>query len=299
MNRAEDAPHYTLEVSEHWLAAARVVTLDARLYDPFIVTKVRPRGWRAAWAVLWGRWECRVQVGGDHEAHRAVFNADYAPCPASPAVLSSPEMAGSASFAFPPATPAYWRRWLGLPVLIVFLLAGCALSPVHAGEQGFVDLYGGVAGLPESDVPGFRYADLTEVVGARVGLWLGPSWALTFRGWYHQTDVLDERGPEPDLAVLGGSLELMARWDARLAWVKASLGPALAVMTLDRGDQDARALAPGLSGGLGLERPLWGPVRAFVEYHGAMLYPCFHYPDRTLTPRIWTHAGVGGLRVGF
>ena len=82
MNSAQAAPHYTLDVSERWLARGKIVTLDFReIHDPFITTKVRPRGWLAAWAVLCGRWECIVRVRGDQGAHRAVFESDYTPRP--------------------------------------------------------------------------------------------------------------------------------------------------------------------------------------------------------------------------
>lgn len=50
--------------------------------DPFITTRIRPSGWRAAWAVLFGKLEWRVHVRGKHNAvYRAVMTADYTPDP--------------------------------------------------------------------------------------------------------------------------------------------------------------------------------------------------------------------------
>jgi len=130
MNRAEDAPHYTLDVSEHWLDSGKIINLDDRpIYDPFIRTTVRPCGWRAALAVLLGRWECIVKVGGDREAHRAVFNSDYTPLPAEPPTFATPEDS-RASFGLSPRQPKRWRPRLSV-VLVGFILAGCSLSPIR------------------------------------------------------------------------------------------------------------------------------------------------------------------------
>lgn len=47
--------------------------------DPFIHTTVRPRGWRLALMVLFGRYELRVAVNGDPEIveHVLELNPDY------------------------------------------------------------------------------------------------------------------------------------------------------------------------------------------------------------------------------
>lgn len=47
--------------------------------DPFITTTIRPKGWRAALAVLLGRYEIVVRVDGEPAAYRVVFRGDYSP----------------------------------------------------------------------------------------------------------------------------------------------------------------------------------------------------------------------------
>lgn len=44
--------------------------------DPFIHTKLHPRGWRAAWAVLRGRYEVSVLVSADKDTIERVFLLD-------------------------------------------------------------------------------------------------------------------------------------------------------------------------------------------------------------------------------
>jgi hypothetical protein len=176
-------------------------------------------------------------------------------------------------------------------------------------ESGFVDLYGGALRLVESDVPDWTFRDTTGTVGARVGVWFAEPWGLAFRTWYFQSDAREEPSGLPsDLAFLGMSLELLARWRLGDRWTfYGSLGPALAVTTLDRAqlvdgavrDEDDRSLAPGATGSLGIEARLVGPLRAFVEGQASVVYPEFEFSDRTLTPVLVNLYGLAGVRLAF
>lgn len=74
-----DHKHYTVDICEEIQPGIDVRIASVEIYDPFIRTKLEPRGWRVAWAVLRGRYRLTVQVFGSPEAHRAVFGADYTP----------------------------------------------------------------------------------------------------------------------------------------------------------------------------------------------------------------------------
>lgn len=48
--------------------------------DPFVYTRLRPKGFRAAWQALRGKMELAVRIRGAHNAvYRAVMTADYTP----------------------------------------------------------------------------------------------------------------------------------------------------------------------------------------------------------------------------
>lgn len=66
-------PAYTVEIREN----GRRIALE-RIVDPFISTRVRPT-WKAAWAVLTGKYEVEVLVSGDRDRVEAVMelNPDY------------------------------------------------------------------------------------------------------------------------------------------------------------------------------------------------------------------------------
>lgn len=70
----ETGDRFTVEVRE----CGKRLSLET-LADPFIHTKVRPRGWRVALAVLRGRYEVLVHVSGDDEIVEDVMelNSDY------------------------------------------------------------------------------------------------------------------------------------------------------------------------------------------------------------------------------
>lgn len=69
-----DHCNYTVEVRER----GRRLSLE-RIVDPFVCTRVAPKGWRAAWDVLRGRYEVEVLVNGDRERVEQVMelNPDY------------------------------------------------------------------------------------------------------------------------------------------------------------------------------------------------------------------------------
>ena len=144
-------------------------------------------------------------------------------------------------------------------VLIVALVSVGFVSVAFAQDQGhgFADLYFGGTHLFKSDVPTWEFNDTEPVGGARVGFWLGRNWGLTLRGWYYQTDAKEEGGLSTgNLDFIGVALELLARWPLSDRWaLYGTLGPALAVATLDRqidptvrGKEDARSVAAGVSG---------------------------------------------------
>lgn len=199
------------------------------------------------------------------------------------------------------------RRALWVVAALALLLP----APAGAGERGrgFVDAYGGVAGLLESDVPDARFADAVPVVGGRVGVWLGDRIGLAFRTWYFQSDAKLERSTSPsDLAFLGLSLEALARWPLDERWsVYGSLGPAVAVTTLDFQrivggqpvEEDARSVAPGVSAGLGVEARVLPFLAVFAETHASLVYPSFHFSDQRLAPRLLNLYGLVGVRVPF
>lgn len=196
----------------------------------------------------------------------------------------------------------------GLVVLGLVLLATTGAVAAER-ERGFVDVYGGVTGLFESDVPDATFEDVSPLVGARVGVWLGERWGLSLRTWYFQTDArLRTSTSASDLAFLGVSLEAIARWplDRRFT-VYATLGPAMAVTTLDRqrivdgrpSEEDSRSVAPGVSGALGVEARLLPRLSAFVETQGSVVYPSFRFTDERFSPRLLNLQGLVGIRVPF
>jgi Outer membrane protein beta-barrel domain len=205
------------------------------------------------------------------------------------------------------------RRRIGLSV--VLLWAGLSVplcqgvSAAQDVEHGFVDVYVGVTRLFESDVPTWKFADDARAVGgARFGVWLGQNWGVTLRTWYHQTDAREEGGLSPsDLAFLGLSLELLGRWPLGDRWaLYGSLGPALVVNTLDRQidpatgqEDDARSVAVGASGAVGVEFRILKRLRAFGEVQSSLVYPSFEFRDQTITPRLINLNGLAGIRFGF
>lgn len=72
---------YTVEVREQ----GRRLSVEP-IPDPFICTRVMPRGLRAAFAVLFRRYEVEVLVGGDRDRIERVLelNPDYIGPPGSP-----------------------------------------------------------------------------------------------------------------------------------------------------------------------------------------------------------------------
>ena len=195
-------------------------------------------------------------------------------------------------------------------VVLLFVVAAGPPAPVEAQgqERGFVDLYGGATRLFEADVPTWQFADNTPVVGARVGVWLGQNWGVTLRTWYFQTDAKEEAGLSPsDLAFLGVSLELLGRWSLGERWaLYGSLGPSLAVNTLDvqidpatRREDDARSVAVGASGAVGVEFRILASLRAFVEAQTSFVFPSFELRDRTISPRLINVYGLTGIRIAF
>jgi hypothetical protein len=195
-------------------------------------------------------------------------------------------------------------------VVLVYVVVTGPLAPGEAQgqERGFVDLYGGATRLFEADVPTWQLADTSPVVGARFGVWLGQNWAVTLRTWYFQTDAREEGGLSPsDLAFLGVSLELLGRWPLGDRWaLYGSLGPSLAVNTLDvqidratRREDDARSVAVGASGAVGVEFRVVRSLKAFVEAQTSFVYPSFDLQDRTISPRLVNIYGLTGLRLAF
>jgi hypothetical protein len=204
------------------------------------------------------------------------------------------------------------RTRTGLATAILLLgMVALSLRPgvVAAAEQerAFVDVYLGITRLRESDVPQWTFADTKGLAGARFGFWLGENWGLTFRTWYFQSDATQPNVSPSDLAFLGLSLELIARWPLGEHWfVYGSLGPAVAVTTLDaqldpatRKEADARSLAVGVSGGLGVEFRFLKYLGAFAELQSSLVYPSFDLPDRTISPRLLNLYGLAGIRVVF
>ncbi|HXH83694.1 MAG TPA: outer membrane beta-barrel protein [Candidatus Tectomicrobia bacterium] len=196
--------------------------------------------------------------------------------------------------------------------LVVALLAiALVAAPAAAQERehGFADLYGGVAGLLESDVRAWDFADASTTVGGRLGVWLGERWGLAFRTWYFQTDAKERVGASPsDLAFLGLALELFARWPLDERWtLYGALGPAVAVTTLDRSrrvdgaivEEDARGVGPGGSGSVGIQARVAGPFSAFAELQTTLVYPELSFQGQTITPRLLTVHGLMGVRVRF
>jgi len=200
-------------------------------------------------------------------------------------------------------------------VLVVALVcAGIAvplspdIAPAQGRERGFVDLYLAGTRLFESDVPTWNFADWVTVGGGRFGFWLGQNWGLTFRAWYFQTDANEEGGLSPsDLGFLGMSLELLGRWPVSDRWaLYGSLGPAIAVTTLDRQidaamrkEDDARSVAVGASASAGVEYSFVKWIRGFAEVQSSLVYPSFEFSDRTITPRLLNVYGLVGVRFAF
>lgn len=191
-------------------------------------------------------------------------------------------------------------------MLLVALLVSASAAAGAEPERGFVDVYGGIVRLFESDVPQADFADTAATGGLRVGVWLGPRWGLTLRTWYYETDAkIGDSGPS-DLALLGIAVEALARWPLDDRWaVYASLGPMLGVSTLDiepagrKEEEDARSVAPGVSAGLGVEARLLAHLRLFAEVHGSAAYPWFRFSDHRLAPRLLNVYGLFGFRVPF
>jgi hypothetical protein len=69
--KTNGGPAYTVEIREQ----GKRLSLDA-IPDPFIRTTLRPRGWRAALALLRGRYELEVLVSSDPVTCNAVMELD-------------------------------------------------------------------------------------------------------------------------------------------------------------------------------------------------------------------------------
>jgi hypothetical protein len=195
-------------------------------------------------------------------------------------------------------------RLIALTWTIIVLATSIAMADER--RSGFFDIYGGPTVLLESDVPGWKFADVKTTAGARTGLWINDNWAVTLRVWYFQTDAKQRESSPSDLAFIGLSLELLGRWQLDRRWaIYGALGPAMAINTLDvqRIDQitedDARSLAPGVSAAAGLEAHILGRFSAFTEVHGGLVYPSFGFSHRTVSPRLLHLDGVLGVRVAF
>lgn len=192
-------------------------------------------------------------------------------------------------------------------LLVVLVVVGVAAAEER--ERGFLDVYGGVMGMLESDVPEWKFFDSSPVIGGRVGVWIGNNWGVTLRTWYFQTDAKERAASPSDLAFLGVSLEVLARWRLDERWtVYGSLGPAMAVNTLDIArntaagratEEDARSVAPGASGAVGIETGVLPHLRMFAETQASLVYPVFHFSDRTMSPRLLTIYGLVGARIPF
>jgi hypothetical protein len=203
----------------------------------------------------------------------------------------------------------FHRRWIGLSLALLWAGVSVPLGPVTSDaqdvERGFVDLYLGITKLFESDVPTWKFADDARALGgARFGVWLGQNWGVTLRAWYLQTDAKEADSLSPsDLALLGISLELLGRWPLGDRWaLYGSLGPALAVTTLDSEtgkEDDARSVAAGASGAVGIEFRILKWMRAFGEVHGSLVYPSFGFHDQMITPRLLHLNGLAGIRLAF
>ena len=195
-----------------------------------------------------------------------------------------------------------------LPVLIaaLFVLLQSHVGDAKERERGFIDVYGGGLYLFESDVPGSTFADDGGTIGGRLGVWVNGNWGVAFRAWYFQTDAnVLTRGSPSDLAFLGMSIEVVVRWPIDDRWVVyGSLGPAMAINTLDRtipgsGDEDSRSISPGVSAALGIEARLLRHLSAFAETQGSLVYPSFRFSDRRLAPELLNVYGLVGLRIPF
>ena len=187
---------------------------------------------------------------------------------------------------------------------LVVLMSSVAVAA--DGQRGFFDVYGGVLYLFESDVPRSTFADDQATVGGRVGVWLSDNWGVAFRAWYFQTDAnVLSRGSPSDLAFLGLSIEVVGRWSIQDRWAMySSLGPAMAISTLDRpiqgrGEEDSRSISPGVSGAVGIEARLLRQLSAFAETQGSLVYPSFRYSDQRVSPRLLNVYGLVGLRIPF
>jgi hypothetical protein len=195
-----------------------------------------------------------------------------------------------------------------LAFTLVALLFSVSIGPAAAADRGFFDVYGGALHMLESDVPDWRFEASSTTAGARVGIHLAPSWALTFRSWYFDSDA-KQRGTSPsDLGFLGLSFELLAKWRLDDRWaLYATLGPMVAITTLDleerigdlKREQDAHSVSPGASAGIGLDAHVYGPLRAFAESHFTFVKPGFSFPGRDISPELLTLYGLLGVRVGF
>lgn len=187
------------------------------------------------------------------------------------------------------------------------VLLGTTGAMAQEADRAFVDLYGGVTALFESDVPDWSFNDVVRTIGGRAGVWIRPNFGLALRMWWFQTNAKQANVSPSDLASLGFSLEMMGRWRFADRWaLYGSLGPALLVNTLDLArpdnekiEDDARSLSPGVSGGVGIEFSILRHLRAFGEIQGSLVYAKFEYPDRTITPRLGNLYGLVGVRVPF
>jgi hypothetical protein len=204
---------------------------------------------------------------------------------------------------------------IGIVLVVALICAGIAVpllphtAPAQERERGFIDFYLGTTSLFESDVPTWTFADSIKVVGgSRFGFWLGQNWGLTFRAWYFQSDAKEKGGLSPsDLSFLGMSLELLGRWRLTDHWaLYGSLGPALAVNTLDRQvdpatrkEDDARSVGIGASASAGVEYSIVKWMRGFAEVQNSVVYPSFEFSDRTIAPRLLNVYGVVGVRFAF
>jgi hypothetical protein len=97
-------------------------------------------------------------------------------------------------------------------IAMVFVLFTARFVAADERERGFFDAYSGGVGLFESDRPDWKFADSSHVIGGRVGVWMNDVWGLSLRTWYFKTDAKEEMTSPSDLAFLGVSVEILARW---------------------------------------------------------------------------------------
>lgn len=75
-----DEPQFRMIVEEN----GKILS-DEKLFDPFIRSEIKIKGWKAAWIILRKGITYRVHIGGTREAVAVVFDGDYKALPPAPA----------------------------------------------------------------------------------------------------------------------------------------------------------------------------------------------------------------------